>query len=244
MTKREYIEELRRLLGDIPKTELDEALLYYENYFEDAGEENEQHVIQSLGSPSHVADMIRSNVFGTADESKEEYTDSGYHNREFQEYYEVSRNDGEESNQEQERKDYQRKYGPYGSENKNPVKWILIGLICIICFPVIGGVAAGIFGAIFGIIAGVIGIGIGGLAGGVGMVIGGIALLIVGFANVALVPFSALFTIGVGCLLLGGGLLIFALGLLIFRKLVPAAYHWIINIFSRLYHSIRGRVSA
>lgn len=42
MNKQQFMIELERLLQNIPENERVEALNYYEEYFSDAGEENEQ----------------------------------------------------------------------------------------------------------------------------------------------------------------------------------------------------------
>ena len=58
MNKAEFMKELERLLQNIPENERIEALNYYEEYFSDAGEENEQKVLAELESPQKVADKI------------------------------------------------------------------------------------------------------------------------------------------------------------------------------------------
>ena len=42
MRKDEYLNRLEWLLQDIPESDRKEALSYYRDYFEDAGEENEE----------------------------------------------------------------------------------------------------------------------------------------------------------------------------------------------------------
>ena len=59
MNRTEFLEQLERLLWDIPESERKEALEYYQDYFEDAGAENEGKVIQELGSPGKVAAISR-----------------------------------------------------------------------------------------------------------------------------------------------------------------------------------------
>ena len=54
MDRRQFMEQLERLLFDISETERQEAMEYYEEYFDDAGEENESEVIRELGSPGKV----------------------------------------------------------------------------------------------------------------------------------------------------------------------------------------------
>ncbi|MFB7156980.1 DUF1700 domain-containing protein [Lysinibacillus sp. NPDC056232] len=58
MNRASYLKKLRGKLQRLPAYEIDAALAYYEEYFDEAGEENEQRVIQQLGSPSHVASQI------------------------------------------------------------------------------------------------------------------------------------------------------------------------------------------
>ena len=75
MTKYEFLGDLSRLLADLPEEERKQALHYYEDYFADAGEDNEQDVLKELGSPEAIADQIKNE--GTEDIS---YGDSaGFH---------------------------------------------------------------------------------------------------------------------------------------------------------------------
>lgn len=62
MNRLEFMRRLAELLEDIPAQERSEALRFYNGYFYDAGEENEQQVIESLGSPEAVAEAIRREV--------------------------------------------------------------------------------------------------------------------------------------------------------------------------------------
>ncbi|MFJ5764155.1 DUF1700 domain-containing protein [Lysinibacillus sp. NPDC093210] len=58
MDKVSYLKKLRGKLRRLPAHELNAALVYYEEYFDEAGVENEQQVISQLGSPSVVASQI------------------------------------------------------------------------------------------------------------------------------------------------------------------------------------------
>ena len=58
MNKIEFMSQLKIHLRKLPFDEVREAVDYYEQYFDDAGEENEQAVISELGSPSAVASQI------------------------------------------------------------------------------------------------------------------------------------------------------------------------------------------
>ena len=55
MNRAQFMEQLKKLLSDISEEERQEALDYYESYFDDAGENQEAEVIRELGSPGKVA---------------------------------------------------------------------------------------------------------------------------------------------------------------------------------------------
>ena len=52
------MNELRERLDRLPSDEREEALAYYEEYFDEAGVDHEQDVIRELGSPTSVASRI------------------------------------------------------------------------------------------------------------------------------------------------------------------------------------------
>lgn len=54
MNRKQFMEQLERLLSDISEAERQEALEYYEGYFDDAGPENEGEVIRELGNPGRL----------------------------------------------------------------------------------------------------------------------------------------------------------------------------------------------
>ena len=62
MSRTEYMRQLESLLQNIPDTEREEALQYYNEYFNDAGPENEQNVIEALGNPAKVAENIKKDI--------------------------------------------------------------------------------------------------------------------------------------------------------------------------------------
>ena len=85
MSRTEYMRELDALLQGISKEEREEALQYYNDYFDDAGRENEEKVIEELGSPAKLADTIRAGVNGSIDEAESygEYGERGYRDSRF-----------------------------------------------------------------------------------------------------------------------------------------------------------------
>lgn len=59
MTRREFMVALIAELKYIEPEELQDVLQYYNEYFDDAGAENEQAVIEELGSPQKIGAAIR-----------------------------------------------------------------------------------------------------------------------------------------------------------------------------------------
>lgn len=60
MNRLQFMMELRQRLQQLPPEELNNAVLYYSEYFDDAGPENEEKIAQDLGSPADVASQILS----------------------------------------------------------------------------------------------------------------------------------------------------------------------------------------
>ncbi len=75
MNKYEFLSRLRNALSALPNEERDAAMSYYEEFFSDAGEDNEQAVIASLGTPEELARSIISE--NTAENVKTQ-TDSNF----------------------------------------------------------------------------------------------------------------------------------------------------------------------
>ena len=59
MSKNEFLDRLFGLLSDLSQEERDEALAYYREYIEDAGLENEEAIMEELGTPEEVAAEIK-----------------------------------------------------------------------------------------------------------------------------------------------------------------------------------------
>lgn len=62
MTRKEYLEELRKRISNLPKEEIEEAITYYENYFDEA--EDDEKVMNELGNPSKLAESILQKIAG------------------------------------------------------------------------------------------------------------------------------------------------------------------------------------
>ena len=76
MNRAEFMRRLTELLGDVAPTEREEAIQYYNDYFDDAGEENESGVIASLGTPEELARTIKAGLNDGGNGG--EFTESGF----------------------------------------------------------------------------------------------------------------------------------------------------------------------
>lgn len=65
MNRADFMGQLESLLQSIAPTEREEAIQYYNDYFDDAGRENEQEVIEALGNPARVAENIKRDLLGS-----------------------------------------------------------------------------------------------------------------------------------------------------------------------------------
>lgn len=76
MSRVEFMRRLAELLADVSLAEREEAIQYYNDYFDDAGAENEQSVIASLGSPEELAKTIKAGLFDGGNTG--EFTEKGF----------------------------------------------------------------------------------------------------------------------------------------------------------------------
>lgn len=58
MNREEYMKLLKKQLRKLPKEDFNKAIAYFEEYFDEAGAENESQAIEDLGSPQEAAGQI------------------------------------------------------------------------------------------------------------------------------------------------------------------------------------------
>lgn len=268
MNREGFMRMLAELLEDVPVAERDEAIQYYNDYFDDAGVENEQNVIASLGSPEQLAKTIKT---GLADgESVGEFTEKGfsaYEQKKSDEVLDISRisetggkyrsetdHDGNNSWQQgngqsknsgwQQEKSQTLNEEMFQKQSKKPSGGMiaLIVILCIFASPVLLGIAAGLFGIIVGVLGGLFGIfiGIGGAA--IGLIVAGVSLFGYGIVLMIGVPLSGLTMMGTGMVLAAFGLLFLWLTVIIYSMLIPVVIRGIVKLFHNIFH--RGGVQA
>ncbi len=216
MNREEFLSGLARLLADIPETERQEALKYYNNYFDDAGPENEKSVIEELGgTPERAAASIRAEFLsGKASGPKNygEYTERGYQDTRIPHPRQMPQ--------------FIRKKA---RESKNPWKIALIALILVLTGSLWLGLFGGIVGLIFGLLGGVLSLMFGVAAAVLSLIISGIALIAAGVAECLANPALGLLMSGLGLLLLAIGILLLILCLWLGSKILPRFVSWAYN---------------
>lgn len=192
MNRAQFMEQLRRLLSDIPRDERDEALDYYESYFDDAGAENEASVIRELGSPGKVAAIIKADLREN-NENFGEYTERGYEDARAREEGQMPA---------------RKERGYHAGKAKSSGKVILILVLLVFLSPFLKGAA----GAAVGILAAIlllpflVVLGVG--AAGIGLVVSAVLVGIVGINFLAALPASGLLILGIACLMMAVGILL------------------------------------
>ena len=80
MSRVDFMMELESLLLDISIEEKQEALQYYNDYFEDAGKDYEDEIMKELVSPQRIAAIIKAelNINISDNENRGYFTEKGY----------------------------------------------------------------------------------------------------------------------------------------------------------------------
>jgi len=122
MDRAEFMSRLTASLSDVLPMEREEAIQYYNDYFDDAGEENEQRVLAALGSPEELAKSIKAGLLDGG--STGEFTEYGFRGYEEQRRNEVMRTQGPNGTQDGQSGEAQQRfsgqqdtYGGPGSQN-------------------------------------------------------------------------------------------------------------------------------
>ena len=197
MNRIEFMTELAALLQDVPQEERKEAMKYYNDYFDDAGEDNEQQVIEELGSPQKVAATIKADLNIRTEEAGQygEYRETGYTDTR----YEAKEVPADKKGYAQE-----SQQAPWTSR---ALKILLIILIILFGAPVVIPFAVTILGIAFVVVIGVFGVFLALVVAALAIAIVGVVLLCMGIATLA-----PEFAVGLG--LIGMGLLLAVVGVI------------------------------
>lgn len=237
MNRADFMRRLAELLADVSPAEREAAIQYYNDYFDDAGAENEQSVIASLGSPEQLARTIKTGL--TEGENAGEFTEKGFSG------YEQKRND--EVMEAKNNAGYQYENFKKTSQNqsKKPMSGGTIALIVILCIlasPILLGIGGGLLGIIIGIFGALFGIVVGFGATAVGLLVAGVCLFIYGIVTMFGMPLGGLAMMGVGMICAAIGLCFLWITVIICGMLIPAAIRGIVKLFNSMFN--RGGATA
>lgn len=237
MGRKEFMEQLAALLGDISPQEREEALDYYERYFDETGDDLQQ-AIDHLGSPQKVAQDIKSGLKG-----EYFYTENGA---------ESAASDTESKTPafyvEEEKKGDRAKasaakwsFWSWWEDQNTIMRVIWFALALAILIPAAGavlGTATGLLGGLIGIVVGIFGLIIGILAGALGIMIAayifGAVSIVYGAVMLFVNPFRGLMSLGLGCIGLAVGIFMTFLCIWLYLKMLPV----LIRMAGKALHKI------
>lgn len=250
MNRADFMRNLAELLADVSPAEREEAIQYYNDYFDDAGVENEQSVIASLGTPEQLAKTIKA---GLADGgSMGEFTEkgfSGYEQGRKNEIWSPDRDVEKENNHNRYQEGAEgnafteqtafTKEDADNKKNNNQMSGGMIALIVILCVlasPALLGLGGGLFGGIVGVFGALLGILLGFGITAVVLIIVGVSLFAGGVALMFGAPLGGLCVIGGGMICMAVGLVFLWLTVMIYGVLLPALIRGIVNLFQSIFH--------
>ncbi len=219
MNRVEFMKQLERLLGDIPEHDRLDAIAYYNDYFDEAGVENEAQVIRELGSPGKVAAIIKADL----NASRDEHTTYTEHN-------------GEGANL-----PTRKECGYNAPKQKKGLPWPLIIVLLVFASPLLIGTFGGLFGAVLGVAGALLGIAIAIVICGLALLIAGLVCFAVGIVRVFISPVEGLITVGLGSLMLAIGILFAVLFVWCAFKWIPALFRGTVNLIQRLFQRCERR---
>lgn len=240
MNRAEFMRQLESLLQNIPQAEREEALQYYNDYFDDAGPENEKAVLEALGNPFRVAENIKRDV-----------NENGYQDEDIRgnsvRHPVVKYQDAENGN----RQDGGQNGDAYGTSAPKPKSedmptWQLVLLIVlgILLLPVALGLASALVSAIFGLFVGwfalIFGFGVAAFVLFVVLV----ALLVAGVTCILEMPIAGMALIGGGLFCGGLGILFLMLTVAMAGIVTPALFKGCAQLYNYLTHKIKREAIA
>lgn len=226
MNRELFMRDLARFLSDLPAEEREQALNYYEDYFEDAGPENEQKVIEELGSPVDVAKQIKSvnqeQIFygeGSAQKStaapkvmNHSYGNQGnFQNNGYGNPSNYAENAGQASHEK--------------NWTQNPGKIALVIILAILAIPVGLPLVSALFGVAIALIACLFSLFVSLFAvGGTLVFSGGAGIVCTIFALSGGHIASSILALGFSLILIAVGLFLLWLGVIFCSKGIPAVW--------------------
>ena len=252
MNRAEFMRQLEVLLRDISPSERVEALQYYNDYFNDAGVENEIDVIRALGTPAKVAETIKTGL-NEKMQSNYEFTDTGFKTGNEKNYNEVmqrknagsygnnSYNSTNYGNASTGNKTYQKPNESSGNGIQNNTTIILIVIGLIILFPIWFPTLLTILGAVFGLLAAAFGFWIAMALGGFCLLIAALIVFVVALVKLPVAPIGSICLIGVSFVLAGIGILLLAFSIWFVIVVLPPLVRGVVVLCKKPFQKKVGK---
>lgn len=251
MRKEEFLDRLGYLLQDIPDPDRAEALDYYRDCLEEAGEKEEE-AVSRLGSPERIAAMIRADLAGNLKDGGS-YTESGYQDERFRDpNLELARRldlpeetvreaagerQGRESSTGAETGPAEagrREAAPQPKKRGGRIKTLLILAVVLVASPLILGAVAVALSIAAGILAAGAAVVVTVFVLAAAALIAGVALGVLGVTFLFSKPLDGLFLIGIALAGLGCGILgVVLLGVVLWLLVMAASAA--LRMFGRLF---------
>lgn len=221
MNRVEFMNQLERLLQGIAPGEREEALQYYNDYFDDAGSENEQAVIEALGNPARVAENIRRELSGSGGEA---FSGARPSDRAMVEY-------GKEREEDGKNPPFEREAETKSAEKAGMPPWAIALLVTLLIFgsPVVLGLLCVVFGVVIMWYALILAAGVAAVA-----LLGVLIVLVVtGIICCFVNPWVGMALVGSGLICGGIGLLFLMLTTAMAGVATPAFWRGVGRLFRR-----------
>ncbi len=218
MNKEAFLKRLAELLTDISTEEREEALEFYRNYFEEAGEDREADVLRELGSPEQAAGQIKD---GLAGKEPEGYGDAGWRNW----------------------NDNRRNIDPERKGGRTTGKILLFICLVILALPV--GIPVLLLISMLGVavLGLVLSVGVTVFAlTFAGLLTGGICFA-AGVMNLGRTPAEGILFCGIGFLSLAVGILLLLISVWMIGKLLPWMFEKIKGLWNRMFRKKGGSLA-
>ena len=220
MNRFEYMTKLASCLQDISEEDRRDAMEYYNNYFDEAGSENEQKVIEELGDPVKLAEQIREGADAACDTTNRNVQHNSYGNG--SEDYNAPHNNSDDSSTDSMSYTYGKTQGTTGTQEAQTFsmqpgtmdtkksedrtwKIVLIVVAAMLTSPITVPLILSILGTIFGVILAAVFIVFGLIVGAASVAIIGVVLFGIGISALFSEFFAGLALTGVGLILAAVG---------------------------------------
>lgn len=204
MDKNEYLARLSNCLAALPDEEKENAVEFYEEFFNDAGPENEQEVIRELGAPEFVASQLLKDYreLAATPRKKQQHQRSPYTS-------------------------YYQKKSPNSAFDNN--KTILI-ILLVLFSPVIFCLGVAAFALMIAICAVIVVLTVAFILTGIGLFAGGIIMIVYGFVYLLAAPANSLISLGGGLFMSGLGIILTVFMIWLCAKGLPVILNGFVSL--------------